>query len=54
MINVVDYNRCFITKNTKYVLLDKEGDIRGTSTDLIGICDLKKKLGWEQKRVCAG
>ena len=39
-------NKCFISENTSFVLLDSEGDIRGTANDLVDIVKLKEECGW--------
>ena len=38
--------KCFISKFTKFVLIDSEGDIRGTATELEDIVLLKQEYGW--------
>lgn len=43
---------CFITRLTKYCLIDDSGDIRDTSPDLKGIRGAKKQHGWGRVHKC--
>lgn len=38
--------KAFITSGQRYILLDLEGDIRGSAGDIEGITKLKEEYGW--------
>lgn len=42
-----------ISKNTRYVLLDPDGDIRGSSPDIEGISSLRAKNRWGKIYECS-
>jgi len=47
-----NYYDSFITTNTKFVLLDNDGDIRATSFNINGIFKAREKHGWGNIHRC--
>ncbi len=39
-------NKCYIAEDTSFILLDDEGNIRGTADSLVDIVKLKEEYGW--------
>lgn len=46
------YYRAFLTKHHKYLLIDGEGDIRGSAQDIEGIVLLKVRCRWGKIHRC--